>query len=124
MHAWVLRSRDARWTANVNRCPHGAGLETAEMEIVLAAVVAATVSAAVVMLSVRRLRPAGVVVTERTAAPIEAPRGTEQTVDDGRELDVRRAEIARIEERLLSKQEALDVRLAEVSRKDQSLDDR
>ena len=94
------------------------------MEIVLAAVVAAAVSAAVVMLSVRRLRPAGVVVAESTAAPIETPRGTERVVDDGGELDVRRAEIARIEERLLSKQEALDVRLAELSRKEQSLDDR
>jgi ribonucrease Y len=94
------------------------------MEIVLAAVVAATVSAAVVLLSVRRLRPVGVAVPERTAGPIETARTPERAADDGRELDVRRAEIARIEERLLSKQEALDVRLAEVSRKEQSLDDR
>jgi ribonuclease Y len=94
------------------------------MEIVLAAVVAATVSAAVVMLSVRRLRPVGVAVPERAPVPIDTAVGSERAADDGGELDVRRAEIARIEERLLSKQEALDVRLAELSRKERSLEDR
>ncbi len=40
------------------------------------------------------------------------------------ELRERRAEIARIEERLLSKEEAVEVRLAELARKEQSLADR
>ncbi|MEA2405612.1 MAG: ribonucrease [Thermoleophilaceae bacterium] len=40
------------------------------------------------------------------------------------ELRERRAEIARIEERLLSKEEALEVRLGEVARRETSLEDR
>jgi ribonuclease Y len=40
------------------------------------------------------------------------------------ELRERRAEIARIEERLLTKEEALEVRLEDAARKDRSLDDR
>jgi ribonuclease Y len=103
------------------------------MEIVLAAVVAAAVSALVAVFSVRRARTPGVAgpagVAERVARPIEVPRGgggaaVERTRDDGSELDVRRAEIARIEERLLSKEEALGLRLNELTRKEQSLEDR
>ncbi|HET8672610.1 MAG TPA: ribonuclease Y [Thermoleophilaceae bacterium] len=112
--------------------PRGAGLETAEMEIVLAAVVAALVAAAVVALMTRRARPAAVALggppaarPRMEAAPVaEAPRTDGGTRQDGAELDARRAEIARIEERLLSKQEALDLRLAELGRKEQSLEDR
>ena len=40
------------------------------------------------------------------------------------ELRERRAEIARIEERLLTKEQGLDARLAELTRREQSLDDR
>jgi ribonucrease Y len=43
-------------------------------------------------------------------------------IDD--ELRMRRAEIARIEERLLAKEESIDVRLADIERRDRSLDDR
>ncbi|HEY1596205.1 MAG TPA: ribonuclease Y [Thermoleophilaceae bacterium] len=115
-------------------------METAEMEIVLAAVVAAVVAAAVVSLMTRRTRPAAVALGPAPRRPVEPAQPRQTTVrtrevepdaDDARpdidvrgELDVRRAELARIEERLLSKQEALDLKLAEVARKDQSLDDR
>ena len=100
------------------------------MEIVLAAVVAAVVAAAVVSLMTRRTRPAAVAMgpaPSRTAEPGPAARPTAtvaRTRDEDPELDVRRAELARIEERLLSKQEALDLRLAEVARKEQTLEDR
>jgi ribonuclease Y len=40
------------------------------------------------------------------------------------ELRTRRGEIARIEERLLTKEESIDVRLADIERRDRSLDDR
>jgi ribonucrease Y len=52
-------------------------------------------------------------------APLRAPSG----VDDS-ELRARRAEIGRIEERLLSKEESLDVRLTELERKERSFEDR
>src|SRR5436305_11870542 len=100
------------------------------MEIVLAAVVAAVVAAAVVSLMTRRTRPAAVALGPAPSRPMESapPRATAtptvvRTRDDEPELDVRRAELARIEERLLSKQEALDLRLAEVGRKEQTLED-
>jgi ribonucrease Y len=96
------------------------------MEIVLAAVVAAVVSAAVVALSLRsrteRLAPVGPRVDGREAPPVVQETADGEPVES--ELRARRAEIARIEERLLSKQEALDLRLAELTRKEQSLDDR
>ena len=92
----------------------------------LAAVVAAVVSAAVVALSLRsrpeRLAPVGPRVNGREALPVEPAAADDVPVES--ELGARRAEIARIEERLLSKQEALDLRLAELTRKEQSLDDR
>jgi ribonuclease Y len=95
------------------------------MEIVLAAVVAAGVAAAVVAFMTRRARPAGAAVSVPPPRPIEPPRAVEPAGQEGEpELDARRAEIARIEERLLSKQEALDLRLSELSRKERSLDDR
>src|SRR6185312_6614008 len=98
------------------------------MEIVLAAVVAAVVAAAVVSLMTRRARPAAVALGPPPTRPVDTkpPRTASRPRDDEPEpeLDARRAELARIEERLLSKQEALDLKLAEVSRKERSLEDR
>src|SRR5437764_5969837 len=104
------------------------------MEIVLAAVVAAVVAAAVVSLMTRRgTRPAPVALGPPPPRTVEAPPRTavrrrdekaEPDLEPDTELDARRAELARIEERLLSKQEALDLQLAEVGRKERSLDDR
>ncbi|MEA2439508.1 MAG: ribonucrease [Thermoleophilaceae bacterium] len=54
------------------------------------------------------------------AAPVSA--ATRQDIAD--ELRERRAEIARIEERLLTKEEALEVRLEDSARKERSLGDR
>jgi ribonucrease Y len=94
------------------------------MEILLAAVVAAVVAAAVVALTMRtrteRLAPVG----PRIATRESEPRGDGAGESGETELPARRAEIARIEERLLSKQEALDLRLAELSRKEEALEDR
>jgi ribonuclease Y len=121
------------------------------MEIVLAALVAAGVAAAVVMLSQRSRasghavaagRPGPGPATRRSAeraashGTVGAPAGDETpavelapaaavaTGDVDAELRERRVEVARIEERLLRKEEALDLRLAELARKEQSLDDR
>ena len=107
------------------------------MEIVLAAVVAAAVAAAVALTVQRSLggRQAAVEgalprAGDATADPGPSPPQPSRA-DDGRaprelelELRERRAEIARIEERLLSKEEAVDLRLAEIARKERSLDDR
>jgi ribonucrease Y len=111
------------------------------MEIVLAAVVAAIVSGAVVLLAQRtapRARMAGPVT-----APGPAPRGRdghgpppkersepaapaapEAVSDIEHELRERRAEIARTEERVLGKEQSVDVRLAELERRERSLEDR
>src|SRR3954447_18227850 len=64
--------------------------------------------------------PAGVELAAADPAVATAPSdpGLES------ELRARRSEIARIEERLLSKEEALDVRLAELDRKERSFEDR
>jgi ribonucrease Y len=104
------------------------------MEIVLAAVVAAVVAAAVVALMTRRAtRPAAVPLGPPPARPVDATKRTavraradepELEPEPEPELDARRAELARIEERLLSKQEALDLKLAEAARKERSLEDR
>jgi ribonucrease Y len=57
------------------------------------------------------------------AAPEPATRAvTREEVDD--ELRARRAEIARIEERVITKEESLDVRLQDVGRRERSLEDR
>ena len=64
------------------------------------------------------------------AEPTEAERQiTEATVATLRaeldeELRTRRGEIARIEERLLTKEESIDVRIADIDRRERSLDDR
>src|SRR3954468_4959129 len=98
------------------------------MEIVLAAVVAAVVSAAVVLVTMRtrgeRLAPIGPRIDGRASEPLSEGVGVSGDDESESELHARRAEIARIEERLLSKQEALDLRLAELTRKEQSLEDR
>jgi ribonuclease Y len=125
--------------------------DTGEMEIVLAALVAAGVAVAVVLLT-QRSRPAQHLIAQAPAAP-SAPRTAERTSAQvgptpgdggtavsvapgpvaapatttevaGMELRERRAEVARIEERLLRKEEALDLRLTELARKEQSLEDR
>jgi ribonuclease Y len=110
------------------------------MEIVLTAVVAAAVAGIVVLAAQRRgpaaaaaaghpvrsdaLRePADAPIVQATAtAPVAATPASPAAVDS--ELSARRSEIARIEERLLSKEESLDVRLAELERKERSLEDK
>jgi ribonuclease Y len=122
------------------------------MEIVLAAVVAAAVAGIVVVAGNRRgpaAAPAGhaprpdarrdgtdvpVAQATATAPTASAPAGTKMPVGgvapptqapvDDSELRARRAEIARIEERLLTKEEALDIRLGELERKERALEDR
>jgi ribonucrease Y len=58
--------------------------------------------------------------------PRRAPRGDEPAAGAGShsELDERRAEMARIEERLLGKERALDARIAELERREGSVEDR
>src|SRR4051812_29345130 len=115
------------------------------MEILIAAVVAAAVAALVVVAGQRRgpaaaaaghappppeARPevgdASVLKATATAPPAAAPTASvaAPATSDDSELRVRRAELARIEERLLSKEEALDLRLADLDRKERSLEDR
>jgi ribonuclease Y len=57
-----------------------------------------------------------------SAAPAPAPPLARDEVEA--ELLERRGEIVRIEERVISKEEAIDAKLAELSRRDQRLDDR
>jgi ribonucrease Y len=101
------------------------------MEIVLVALVAAAVSAGVVLAMGRARRPAtGASVGTALAPAPDAPRAAESgdaavpvapvTVDKGAledELQARRAELGRMEERLRARESALDAR-------EQSLDDR
>jgi ribonucrease Y len=123
------------------------------MEIVLAAVVAAAVAGIVVVAGNRRGPAAATVghtappetsrdgadapVTQATATapaaqpsagPAQPSPGPAQprppSIADDSELRARRDEIARIEERLLSKEEQLDVRLTELERKERSFEDR
>src|SRR5436190_7512478 len=116
------------------------------MDIVLAAVVAAAVAGIVVMAGQRRrpaAAPAGSVPSpdprrERVEPPVVQATATAPALGTGEppvpgpvaapvddtELRARRAEIARIEERLLTKEEALDRRLAELERKERSLEDK
>jgi ribonuclease Y len=116
------------------------------MEIVLAAVVAAAVAGIVVVAAQRRgpaaaalgprpgplspsdpgLEAAESSISKATASatvPLPPVRAAGGGAGDA-ELRERRAEIARIEERLLSKEEALDLRLADMERKERSLEDR
>src|SRR3954454_16891532 len=113
------------------------------MEIVLAAIVAAAVAGIVVVAGNRRRPQAAAVghagpppeahtepgdphLVQATATVPAAPGIAAAAGDPGAvaELQARREEIARIEERLLSKEEALDLGLAEHERKERSLEDR
>ncbi|HEY6775715.1 MAG TPA: ribonuclease Y [Thermoleophilaceae bacterium] len=97
------------------------------MEIVLAALVAAAVAVAVVLL-VHRPRTvqaaAGTVATpERTAAGDIRPAGaTREALEE--ELVARRAEIARLEERLRAKEQSLGIQAGELDERERSLADR
>jgi ribonucrease Y len=97
------------------------------MEIVLAALVAAAVAAVVVLVAQRpRAAPAaGAAVA--TAEPAAA--GDGQTAAAGRagadeELVARRAEIARLEERLSAKEQSLDLQTGRLVERERSLEDR
>ena len=119
------------------------------MDIVLGAVVAAVVSAGVVLLLGRQrggqvatvqapvagasppakappARPAKDAPVRRGGGDGEVPAVSHASIREeiNAELRERRAEIARIEERLLRKEEALDVRLSEVERRETSFEDR
>jgi ribonucrease Y len=102
------------------------------MEIVLAALVAAAVSVAVVFVSQRpRAAQAGVATVAR---PVEAP--TAAPADDAttepavpadaleEELRARRAELGRLEERLRARNQTLELRVQELDDRERSLDDR
>jgi ribonucrease Y len=97
------------------------------MEIVLAALVAAAVAVAVVLL-VHRPRTvqaaAGTVATpERTAAGDIRPAGARREALE-EELVARRAEIARLEERLRAKEQSLGIQAGELDERERSLADR
>jgi ribonuclease Y len=123
------------------------------MEIVLAAVVAAAVAGIVVIAGQRRgpaaaaagppqptaraaRRESEAPIVQATATARPAPLTTppagvaadpQQAVYAAgmeAELQARRAEIARIEERLLGKEESLEVRLSDFERKERALEDR
>src|SRR5690242_8389570 len=65
----------------------------------------------------------GALAEAETEPPSEAQvAGMRENLEE--ELRARRGEIARIEERLLSKEESIDVRLADIDRRERSLDDR
>jgi ribonucrease Y len=86
------------------------------MAIVIAAAVLATGLIAAALLYTRSARPAAASVIP---APVPVPRD-----DVERELLERRAEIARIEERVITKEEAIDVKLAELAKRERTLEDR
>ena len=96
------------------------------MEIVLAALVAAAVAVAVVLL-VHRPRAAqaggGVAAGPETSAGAE-PRtaGRRDALEE--ELLARRAEIARLEERLHARESTLDMKAQQLTERERSLDDR
>lgn len=111
----------------------GQGARETEMEIVLAAFVAAAVAVAVVML-VQRPRAAGAVVpaarAPREAAPapagepsaaVAAPAGRDGLEE---ELLARRTEIARLEERLRAKETSLEFQAQELTERERSMEDR
>ena len=96
------------------------------MEIVLAALVAAGVSAGVVLFVLRNRSPVPL-----SATPSERlPQGPDARVDRAprdeleEELRVRRAELARLEERLRAKEQTVELRIAELDERERSLTDR
>ncbi len=93
------------------------------MEIVIAAaVLAAGAVAAALILSRSAARPGPVSPPIRGGAPAAAATaaGTEGTVED--ELRGRRAEIGRLEERLLGKQQSLDARITQLEQAEAGLE--
>src|SRR5436305_2465502 len=120
--------------------------ESFVMEIVLSAVVAAAVAAIVVVVVQRRgpvtaavggprhapapdrgRETAEAALSLATAAPT-APGSASLVTGDVEELELelreRRAEIARTQERLITKEEAVELKLAELERKERSFEDR
>jgi ribonucrease Y len=101
------------------------------MEIVLAAVVAALVAGGVAVAVRRPRHPAAVgpPAPSEVPAPREARAPAAAVVvppsgDAELELRERRKELARLEERLLSKEQSLDTRLEELGRKERTFEDR
>src|SRR5829696_6186209 len=105
----------------------GQGARETEMEIGLAALVAAAVAVAVVMLVHRpRTVEAGgarVATSEPAPAPAEAPPAAAR---DGleEELLARRTELARLEERLRATEASLELQAHELQERERSLEDR
>src|SRR5918995_963882 len=105
--------------------------EETEMEIVLAALVAAAVAVAVLML-VQRPRAAGAgapaasgsrePAAAATVEPLPAASGGRDALEE--ELLARRTEIARLEERLRAKESSLDLQANELGDRERSLEDR
>ena len=101
------------------------------MEILLAAVVAAAVSAAVVLATQRAHKvpatagglPAGADAHAQRRRGKTAPLRPSEDADDS-ELEARRAELARIEERLRAKESSIDTRIGELDERERSLADR
>jgi ribonucrease Y len=106
------------------------------MEIVLAAVVAAAVAVAVVLLT-QRTRPASAPAHAPTAHPEPSRPARGRTRETGpaaadpnaaaqanEELSARRAELARLEERVRAKEESIDGRLQQLDERERSLEDR
>src|ERR671927_201523 len=90
------------------------------MEIVISAAVAAVVAAALAWLVRGRTRH-----RRATASPVgPAPEGRGSGLVGDQELRERRAEIVRLEERILQREESLEARLADVAHREQSLADR
>jgi ribonuclease Y len=102
------------------------------MEIVLAALVAAAVAGAVVLLGPRSGgTSAGAARPVTAAAPAPPTRGSAEPESPSErrdaleeELRVRRAELARLEERLLASQQSLELRGQELADRERSFDDR
>jgi ribonuclease Y len=106
------------------------------MEILVTAVVAAAVAASVVLVAMRRGSPAVAhgprsrdvghpVSPGRPAAEPDAPgdKGTDEA-DGGAELQVRRDELARLEERARANDSTSEARAGELDRRELTLDDR
>jgi ribonucrease Y len=102
------------------------------MEIVLAALVAAAVSVAVVLLVQRpRAAQVGAAPVGRTPKPHQQrrerpdPATPAPSPDEvGEELQARRAELARLEERLRAREQSLELQGQELDERERSLDDR
>src|SRR5215211_7551326 len=102
------------------------------MEIVLAALVAAAVSVAVVLLVQRPRAAQAGVAAGRMPKPYPpereerdpGPRAAVDADDLEEELRARRAELARLEERLRAGEQSLELRTQELDERQRSLEDR